>query len=135
MDAGRVTMRNSANIFAGLGDFDILLDSFPHSGGTMIFDALWMSVPTLTLASRPPVGRIGTSLMLNLKLPRWVTQSEEEYAERACEFAADHTALAQLRAGMRERMLASPLMDGPGFARAFEAAYHEMYATWCKDNA
>jgi protein O-GlcNAc transferase len=135
MDASRVTMRNSANIFEGLGDFDILLDSFPHSGGTMIFDALWMSVPTLTLAGRPPVGRIGTSLMLNLDLPRWVTQSEEEYAERACELAADPHALAQLRAGMRERMLASPLMDGPGFARAVEAAYHEMYTTWRKDNA
>ncbi|MEI6150603.1 MAG: tetratricopeptide repeat protein, partial [bacterium] len=115
MNPDQVTMRRSANIFAGLNDIDILLDSFPHSGGTMLFDALWMGVPALTLASRPPVGRIGTSLMINLGLPEWVAQTQEEYVAKAIALAQDVQALARLRAGMRQRMQHSPLMDGPGF--------------------
>lgn len=131
MDPSRVIMRNSANIFEGLNDIDILLDSFPHSGGTMLFDALWMGVPVLTLASRPPVGRIGTSLMINLGLPEWVAETYEEYIDKAGVFANNPQTLAELRAGMRDRMRKSPLMDGIGFARGMEAAYRQMYEKWC----
>jgi len=131
IDVERVTLRNSANIFEGLGEIDIVLDSFPHSGGTMLFDALWMGVPTVTLASRPPVGRIGTSLMTNLGLPEWVAQDEEGYINKAVEFASDFDRLAELRAGMRERMSASPVMDEKGFARDVENAYKVMWQDWC----
>ena len=130
MDSSRVIMRNSANIFEGLKDFDILLDCFPHSGGTMLFDALWMGVPVLTLAGRPPVGRIGTSLMMNLELPQWVATSHEDYIAKALSLAQDTQALAELRAGMRERLQRSPIMDGMGFARGVEAAYRGMFDDW-----
>ena len=130
MEPERVTMRMSENIFEGLNDIDILLDSFPHNGGTMLLDALWMGLPVLTLASRPPVGRIGTTFMINLGLPEWVAESEEEYIDKALRFAQDPEALAQVRAGMRERMRTSPLMDGAGFPGRWEAAYREMYEKW-----
>jgi predicted O-linked N-acetylglucosamine transferase (SPINDLY family) len=133
IDVQRVTLRNSANIFEGLGEIDIVLDSFPHSGGTMLFDALWMGVPTVTLASRPPVGRIGTSLMTNLGLHDWVAQDEEGYIDKAVEFATDFKKLAELRAGMRERMSASPVMDERGFARDVENAYTVMWQNWCSN--
>jgi predicted O-linked N-acetylglucosamine transferase (SPINDLY family) len=131
VDVSRVEMRHSKNIFVGLNDIDILLDCFPHSGGTMLFDALWMGVPVLTLASRPPVGRIGTSLMMNLGLSEWVAQSEEEYVEKAVRHAQDLDKLSALRAGMRERMRGSPLMDEAGFARGVEATYREMWQKFC----
>ncbi|MBU2090542.1 MAG: tetratricopeptide repeat protein, partial [Alphaproteobacteria bacterium] len=132
VDTARVEMRNSADIFKGLGDIDILLDCFPHSGGTMLFDALWMGVPALTLAGRPPVGRIGTSLMMNLGLADWVTQSESDYVERAVTLAGDIAALDALRAGMRSRMRASPLMDEQGFARHYGTALRQMWKAWCE---
>ncbi|MEK7324134.1 MAG: hypothetical protein AAB217_02615, partial [Chloroflexota bacterium] len=135
VDISRVVMRKSADIFEGLNDVDILLDSFPHNGGTMLIDALWMGVPALTLASRPPVGRIGASMMINLGLPEWVAESEDEYISKACAFSANPQALAGLRLGMRERMQNSPLMDGVGFARAVEAAYREMWKRWCQSGA
>ena len=52
VDTDRVALRKSPNIFEGLNDIDILLDSFPHSGGTMLMDAFWMGVPALTRWAR-----------------------------------------------------------------------------------
>ena len=127
----RVVMRCSEDIFAGLADIDILLDCFPHSGGTMLLDALWMGVPFVTLASRPPVGRIGASLLRNLGLDDWVTASEPEYIDTAVAVAGDGEALAALRAGLRDRMRTSPLMDEPAFARGVESAFRTMWETWC----
>lgn len=131
VDVDRVTLRNSDNIFEGLHDFDILLDCFPHSGGTMLVDALWMGVPALTLASRPPLGRIGTTFLHNIGLPEWVATSEAEYIDKACAFATDTAMRVELRAGMRQRMLDSRLMDGSGFARGVEAAYRTMWTRFC----
>jgi len=130
IDTTRVVMRNSKNIFDGLGDIDILLDSFPHSGGTMLFDAIWMGVPAITLASPRPVGRIGTSLMTNLGLPEWVAQDEQEYEEKAVSFAQDIPALVNLRGGMRARMEASPVMDEKAFAQDVENAFETMWRNW-----
>ena len=133
VDTTRVVMRNSSNIFQGLGDVDILLDSFPHNGGTMLFDALWMGVPALTLASRPPVGRIGASVMTNIGLADWVAKDEYEYVDKAESFAKNIEELARLRSSMRERMKASPLMDEAEFARDVENAFQKMWDRWCSE--
>lgn len=131
LDPSRVVMRNSSDIFKALHDFDILLDCFPHSGGTMLVDALWMGVPALTWAARPPLGRIGTTFVSNIGLADWVAHSEAEYIDKAVAFAGDVSMRTALRAGMRRRMLDSPLMDGRGFARGVEAAYREMWRRFC----
>lgn len=133
IDIERVDMRRSENIFEGLCDIDILLDCFPHSGGTMLFDALWMGVPFVTLASRPPVGRIGTSLLSNLGLFQWIAHNEDKYVETVIDRARDLDSLGALRETLRERMRQSPLMDEHGFARGVEAAYLRMWQRWCAD--
>ena len=96
----------------------------------MLFDAIWMGVPALTLASPRPVGRIGTSLMTNLGLPEWVAQDEQEYEDKAVTFAQDITTLASLRNGMRAKMQASPVMDERAFAHDVENAFETMWRNW-----
>ena len=39
--------------------------------------------------------------------------------------------LKQLRAGLRERILSSPLCDTPAFACSIETAYRDMWRKWC----
>ena len=97
------------------------------SGGAMFFDAVWMVVPLVTLASSRPVGRIGTSLMHNLGLPDWIGNSEKEYEDKAVAFVQDTSVLAELRSTMRERMQTSPIMDGRSFAKDVENAYQNMW--------
>ena len=49
-----------------------------------------------------------------------VADSPEKFVEIAGNLAKDRERLAEFRRTMRERMLASPLMDAIGFTRGFE---------------
>jgi predicted O-linked N-acetylglucosamine transferase (SPINDLY family) len=110
---------------------DIGLDPFPHGGGTVTCDSMWMGMPVVTLSGRTAVGRGGVSLLSNVGLPELIAHSEEEYLSIAVELASDLPRLAALRAGLREKMKASPLMDGKRFAGDMEAAYRQMWRMWC----
>ena len=109
---------------------DIALDTFPYNGHTTSIDALWMGAPVVSLAGTAPVSRAGLSQLTNLGLPELVAQSEEDYVRIAVELAGNPPRLAELRATMRARMQASPLMDAPGYARNVEAAYQGMWKAW-----
>ena len=113
-----------------LSSMDIGLDCFPHNSGTTLFESLYMGVPFITLAGRPSVGRLGSSILHGVGHPEWIAANEEEYVEKAIELASDLPRLARLRAGLRTETEASPLRDEAGFARAVEAAYREMFKRW-----
>jgi predicted O-linked N-acetylglucosamine transferase (SPINDLY family) len=110
---------------------DITLDPFPHGGGTITCDSLWMGVPVITLSGSTAVGRGGASLLSNVGLPELIAQTREQYLQIAVGLARDLTKLAQMRATLRQRMKASPLMDSRRFAGDMEAAYRQMWKTWC----
>ena len=106
---------------------DLALDPFPYNGTSGTCETLWMGVPVIALAGRTHVSRVSVSLLSVLKLESLIAATPEDYVETAVRLAAGPTELARLRAGMRERMLHSPLMDGPGFTRALEDAYRWMW--------
>jgi predicted O-linked N-acetylglucosamine transferase (SPINDLY family) len=112
-------------------DMDLALDPFPYNGHTTTLDALWMGVPVVSLAGRTGVGRAGVSVLSNVGLPELIAGTTDEYLAIALEWARDTTRLAAVRAGLRERMRASPVMDGPQYAVAVDAALRAMWQTWC----
>jgi predicted O-linked N-acetylglucosamine transferase (SPINDLY family) len=99
---------------------DISLDVFPYAGGTVNCESLWMGVPVLTLAYDSPAGRGGASIMSALGMPEWIGQNEDEWLTRAAELSGDLGALQGLRAGLRERMRRSPLMDAVAYVTSLE---------------
>src|SRR5262249_1471258 len=113
------------------GEIDIALDPFPHNAGTTTIEALWLGIPVLSLADRPSVGRFGSSILRAVGLSDWVAQSSGEYMALGAAKARNLGSLAKLRAGLRARMAASPLCDGPGLAEAFETAFRELWRAWC----
>jgi len=115
-----------------LRSIDIGLDCFPHNSGTTLFETLYMGVPYITLAARPSVGRIGSSILEGVGHSEWIADTEDEYVEKAVSLAGNLSNLAILRGGLRQEMEAGPLMDAKGFASAMEAAYREMFEIWAK---
>lgn len=112
-------------------EVDIALDTFPYHGTTTTCEALWMGVPVVTLAGQTHVSRVGVSLLTNAGLPEFVAITPGSYVEKAVATARDLPALSHLRTNLRHRLQSSPLMDGPRFARAVEAAYRAMWVRWC----
>lgn len=106
---------------------DFALDPFPFPGGTTTCEALWMGIPTLTLAvKRGIVGHNGELIMKSVGLVDWVADSVEEYIAKAIAFTQNKEILANLRSTLRQGLLASPLCDAPRFARHLETAFQEM---------
>jgi len=110
---------------------DIGLDTLPANGHTTSLDSYFMGVPVVTLVGRTVEGRAGLSQLTNLGMPELIAWTDAEFVDMARGLAQDSSRLAQLRAGLRARMQASPLMDGVAFARNIEAAYRQMCGKWC----
>lgn len=108
-------------------EVDIILDTFPYTGATTTCEALWMGVPTLTLAGDTMVSRQGASLLACAGQSDWVAEDESDYVARAIACASDLDRLARLRSTLRESVLASPLFDARRFARHLEEALLGMW--------
>ncbi|WP_246481709.1 FkbM family methyltransferase [Natronogracilivirga saccharolytica] len=106
---------------------DIALDPWPYSGGLSTCEALWMGVPVVTLPGPTFAGRHSTTHLMNAGLPEMVTGSREDYIAKAVALASDKEALAELRAGLRERVRLSALCDGERFGAHLAVAFREMW--------
>lgn len=107
---------------------DIGLDSRPYSGGLTTCEALLMGVPVVTLPGRTFAGRHSLSHLANVGLNELVAADEAEYIKIAVALAKDLPRLAEMRASLRPRLLASPLGNYPKFAEDFLQAMHELLA-------
>lgn len=114
---------------ATYGQVDIALDTFPYHGTTTTCEALYMGVPVLTLAGATHASRVGVSLLSSLGLKEYIAEHPADFVARAVALARAPDQLAALRNGLRDRLAASPLMDGAGLAQAVEAAYRQAWDT------
>jgi len=116
-------------------EIDIMLDTFPYTGGTTIKHALWMGVPVVTLAGVRRSERIGTANVARIGLDDWSVTSTDAYVERAVQAAGDLAGLAEIRASLRERITSSPLRQASSVARSLEFAFRVMWQRWCLGQA
>ena len=112
-------------------EIDICLDTFPYNGHTTSLDALWMGVPTVTLAGDTVVGRAGVCQAMNLALSELVATTPEQFVQIASSLADDLERLSELRRTLRARMKQSPVMDGQRFARNLESVYRDVWRRFC----
>jgi predicted O-linked N-acetylglucosamine transferase (SPINDLY family) len=120
---------------ASYGEIDVALDPFPYTGGLTVCEALWMGVPTVTLAGDSFAARHALSHLSNVGLADWAATDVEGYVARAITSARDIQALVALRAGLRDRVKASPLCDAPRFGRGLAAALRHVWAERCAQAA
>ena len=81
-----------------------------------------MGVPVVTVAGDRSQARMGVSILTAAGCADWIATDGAGFVAIAERLAGDLGALQAIRGGLRAKLNASPLLDGKGFARAFEQA-------------
>ena len=108
---------------------DIILDPFPHVGGVVGMEQLYMGVPIITLYGTQPAGRTTSSILTVMGHPEWIARTHAEYVERAVALAGDIPTLTKVRKTLRQELLDSPVVKD--YVVAVEKAYRNMWLKWC----
>ena len=106
---------------------DLFLDTTPYGAHTTASDALWSGVPVLTLSGQSFASRVCGSLVRAAGIPELITQSGEEYVERAVSYGNDRAALAALSERLRRTRDRCVLFDMPSLVRHLEGLYQTMW--------
>ena len=109
------------------GTTDIALDTFPYSGMTTTAEALWMGVPVVTLPGRTFASRNSLCTLSAAGLAGTVARDADDYVAIVHALGADRAGLGALRAGLRQRMAASPLCDGRQLAADLGSALKRIW--------
>ena len=110
---------------------DVNLDTFPYSGGTTTLHALYMGVPTLTLAGDTAAGRQSACILEYKGLPQFIATDADDFLARGLAACADLATLAAMRSGMRDRFPAATAQDMTLVTDGVENALRLMWRRWC----
>ncbi len=114
---------------------DLFLDSTPYGAHTTASDALWMGVPVLTWSGRCFSSRVCGSLLTAAGLPDLVTDTPEEFVERAILLAGQGRGELEV---IRARLLANrdtcALFDVAKLSRSLEVLYRKMRDDYLSGN-
>ena len=104
---------------------DIGLDMFPHGGGVVSLEQLYMGLPLVTLYGTQPAGRSAASVLTAMGHEELIARSADEYIKLAVDLAADPVQLVKYRKTLRHDLLESPVIKG--YTKNVEDAYTQMF--------
>jgi protein O-GlcNAc transferase len=117
-----------------LQQVDITLDPFPVNGATTTCESLWLGVPVLSLIGERFLSRAGLSVLSAAQVPDFAVASAADYIKTATLLANNLPLLADIRAGLREHLKTTPLLDHQRFTQNLERLYREIWSSWCNRN-
>jgi protein O-GlcNAc transferase len=112
---------------------DLFLDTLPYNAHTTCSDALWMGVPVLTCAGETFASRVAGSLLNAADLPELITNSLQEYENKALTLANTPELLISMKQKLLDEKMTSNLFDTSAFARALEDQYQSMWQQYKQD--
>jgi hypothetical protein len=106
--------------------FDILLDPFPYSGTTTTCNALYNSVPVVTLYNpNYHVNNVSSSLLINSGFPELVANSKEEYLNIVVDLVNNPNKIDEYKKNIRDSFLR--LMEPKPFMNSYEYELKRFY--------
>jgi hypothetical protein len=98
---------------------DILLDTFPYSGTTTSCNALYNSIPIISLYNENyHVHNVTSSILINSGLPELVAKDEENYITIACNLINDSNRINEYKKNIRNQFM--NLMEPIAFMKTYE---------------
>ncbi|WP_027711673.1 methyltransferase regulatory domain-containing protein [Dickeya chrysanthemi] len=111
-------------------EVDILLDTYPYTGGTTIGHASWMGVPVLTREGDSLASKQSAVIMRVLGLDAFIAQSDDELIAKAQHWSHSLDKLNKIRSEMRGVMAAKiNSVDSPSIY--FEKAMRRSWEIYC----
>jgi predicted O-linked N-acetylglucosamine transferase (SPINDLY family) len=110
---------------------DLALDTFPYTGGTTTQHALWMGVPTLTVAGSTPAARQGAGILARVGIEGFTAVNASDFAAKGVYWANHPAELADLRGKLRRRFQDSIGQRPDVLVASLEGALRRMWQRWC----
>ena len=119
----RVEVRpGSDHYLADYQQIDILLDTFPYTGGAAVATALYMGVPVVALRGDHHSARLNASLLTAAGCTQWLAETVETYCRTALQLAAAPVRLGEVQLQLRAVVEQSRLMDRRQYCASFQQA-------------
>ena len=99
---------------------DIALDTFPYTGVTTTFEALWKGIPVITMAGHNFKSRCGESILKNAKLESLICSNRDDYINKTLKLVRDTDNLKILRTKLFSNILKTPLFDNMKYTMEFQ---------------
>jgi protein O-GlcNAc transferase len=110
---------------------DLCLDTTPYTGGTTTCHALWMGVPTLTMAGATPASRQSAANQEMIGVAGFCANTPAEFIERGLYWSAHLAELAEVRTQLRARWEQAPAHQTDLTAEVLKCALRQMWRRWC----
>ena len=124
----RLELLNSYN------NIDIVLDTFPYSGGTTSFEASWMCVPILTLKGDYFVSKCGESINSNLNMKEWIAYDIDNYINKGIVFSKDFNILNEIKNKLILHSRNSDLFNSEKFSLDFSEILKTTWKNFISNN-
>ena len=108
---------NRDEFLKNLAEFDIVLDTFPYSGGTNNLESAWLEIPVLTMEGNNFLSRCGSSVNMNLGMEDWIAKSNDEYIEKAVLFSSNKKILSDYKKKLANEKSANKIFNNRLFAK------------------
>lgn len=139
IDAGRLAFHPRTNFYSYLNlhrEVDICLDTFPYTGGTTTNHALWMGVPTLTVAGDTYPSRQSAMFLRRVRLERgFVVDSLDGLLAQSLRWAQHPAELQQIRSCLRGHLLHLHAAQLDTVVAGLAQALRTMWRRWCAGEA
>ncbi len=112
---------------------DIVLDTFPYSGGTTSFEASWMCVPLLTLKGNNFVSKCGESINSNLNMKDWIARDTDDYINKCIFFSKNFKELDLVKDKLKLYSRSSVLFDSNKFSLEFADCLKEIWKVYLEN--
>jgi predicted O-linked N-acetylglucosamine transferase (SPINDLY family) len=107
---------------------DLYLDTFPYNSHSTSAGCLFSGTPLLTIEGEAFQSRVASSLLKNLGLNELICSNQQEYMEKAINFANSPTELKIVKEKLRKSLaLNYKIFDMKNYVKNLEEAYLKIY--------
>ena len=117
---------------ANLRIADVVLDTYPFTGGMTTLDVLWMGIPLVTKVGQQWSSRNSYTLMVNAGISEGIAWSDEEYIDWGIKLGKDEQLRRKVIAKLDESRQNSPIWNARQFTKDVESAYRQMWQIYCE---